>query len=472
MKSYVLVGDCGGTNNRMQVYRVPHEELRRMETRGHKAPGELVHSKEFANMDYITQGKGWTDMYGDFMDEVTAKLGVAKVDITTCCLAVAGAVMNNSVTFTNIKPSWTLDGEVLQQELGIDKVQLVNDFVANGYGILTLDESQECHIIQHAPKIPGAPIACIGPGTGLGECFLTAGSFNSSDEPEYVAFPSEGGHAEFAPRNDLEFEMLNYLKDKFKQKNRVSVERVISGRGLANIYEFLCQHPTWGQKGEKNVKAEFLKAGDLQGKVVAVNVDRCELCEKAMHIFVEAFGSEAGVCALKWLPYGGLYLAGGLTPKNIHHIDYVHVDEVSQRVSIRDAVTRSLKVKEAGTFMKAFRDKGRLSPILEHIPIYAVMDQSLGQRGAHYVAAKLLRKVLRDGRASEDAGGAGAPLKRTGSMMGAPRPDMHSSPSDSPSRGVDFRGDFKNGAVLGIVCTGLGVLISLGVTMLARRSRL
>ena len=113
-------------------------------------------------------------------------------------------------------------------------MRLINDFVANGYGLLTLDESKECVTLQAAPKIAGAPIACVGAGTGLGECFSTA---VESGAP-YESYPSEGGHAEWAPRSALEVELLEFMKSKFEQKHRVSVERVISGPGLATMYEF------------------------------------------------------------------------------------------------------------------------------------------------------------------------------------------------------------------------------------------
>ena len=115
----------------------------------------------------------------------------------TACLAVAGPVKNNVVVFTN-RDSWSIDGDMIGKQLGIKRVRLVNDFLAAGYGLLTLNESTECIVLQKAKKNPLAPIACIGAGTGLGECFLTPDSDGS-----YRCFPSEGGHAEFAPRNDV-----------------------------------------------------------------------------------------------------------------------------------------------------------------------------------------------------------------------------------------------------------------------------
>lgn len=238
------------------------------------------------------------------------------------------------------------------------KVRLVNDFVANGYGLLTLDHAKECICLQKGEYMEGAPKACVGAGTGLGECFSTA-----APEPgaSYETFPSEGGHAEFAPRNDLEMELLNFLKKKFEQKHRVSVERVVSGPGLANIYEFLSSK--FPRKVTKQVQQEFDAATDLKGKVVAMHSQKdgqppyCELCDQAMDIFLAAYGSECGVACLKWIPFGGMYVAGGLTPKNIH------------------------RLTEANSpFMGAFYDKGRLTPLLRRVPLYAVMVEDIGVR--------------------------------------------------------------------------------------------
>lgn len=145
------------------------------------------------------------------------------------CFAVAGPVSNNCVRFTNLE-SWSIDGDELQASLGIKRVRLVNDFLAVGYGLLTLDEAKECYVLQHAQKQVNAPIACIGAGTGLGECFLTP-----DIDGTYTCFPSEGGHAEFAPKDEIEMELLHHLKERFIQRHRISVERVVSGSGLANV---------------------------------------------------------------------------------------------------------------------------------------------------------------------------------------------------------------------------------------------
>lgn len=146
----------------------------------------------------------------------------------SACLAFAGPVKDNKAELTNRK-GWEIVGSELQSEFGIKAVKIANDFLAVGYGLLTLDEETECIALQRAPKQTNAPIACIGAGTGLGECFLCPA--NGS----YECFPSEGGHAEFAPRNDEEIGLLKYLSKKFAQHHRISIERVVSGPGLANV---------------------------------------------------------------------------------------------------------------------------------------------------------------------------------------------------------------------------------------------
>jgi len=296
----------------------------------------------------------------------------------------------------------------------LSRVLIANDFVALGYGLLTVDDATECICLQDAPKLLNAPIACIGAGTGLGQCFLTPATnergmaeedLDGEDVPAlvYNCFPSEGenntsfpslplipshndchtltdiliiikstsmkgGHAEFAPRSELEFELLTYLKQKFDQKHRVSVERVVSGIGLANVFEFFCA--TMPDKVNPEVKKAVDTAGDMKGAIIAQHKED-ELCVKTMEVFMSSYGSETGVVALKWLPYGGLYLTGGMTPKNID--------------LIKDP---------DGPFMTALFDKGRVKSMLYTVPIFAVIAEDLGERGAHFAGTRQKSSLL------------------------------------------------------------------------------
>jgi glucokinase len=356
----VLVGDIGGTNSRLQLYSVAAGAALMS---GERAPGEVVFEKQYLNGDFDS----FDSVLDRFLDEAKA-CTPSFAPPSTACFAVAGPVENNAVNFTN--RNWVISGATLEATLGISKVRLVNDFVANGYGLLTLDESTECVTLQSAPKVSGAPMACVGAGTGLGECFSTAAEVGSA----YETFASEGGHAEWTPRNALEIELLDFMKAKFNEKNRVSVERVISGPGLATVYEFYSGR--FPSKVIPSVHSEIAAAGEMKGKVIATHAQAgaafapfCELCKMTMQTFAGAYGAEAGVAALKWIPLGGLYIAGGLTPKNLP--------------LLRGADS---------PFMQAFHDKGRLSPLLKRVPLYAVLAEDIGQRGAHLVAFRLLIK--------------------------------------------------------------------------------
>jgi glucokinase len=240
----IVSADIGGTNSRLELHEVNRTVVeatagtsKKGWIKGTRAPGTLVLKKTYQNHEF----KSFEAVLHAFLREANAKAPV------TACFAVAGPVRNNAAQLTN--RNWNINGDSIAQEFSIRRVLLVNDFVALGYGLLTLDEAKECVCLQDAPKQPDAPIACIGAGTGLGQCFLTpvpgeddlfadaAQGGEGGATVGYTCFPSEGGHAEFAPRNDLEFDLLNFLMRKFEQKHRVSVERVVSGTGLVNVYE-------------------------------------------------------------------------------------------------------------------------------------------------------------------------------------------------------------------------------------------
>lgn len=163
-----------------------------------RAPGLLLLKKSYQNQDFAS--------FGEVVRAFLKEAAVSKPPVTAC-LAVAGPVKNNIVRFTN-RDSWEIDGDLIGEELGIKKVFLINDFVAAGYGVLTLNTDQECITLQKAVMQGNAPIACIGAGTGLGQCFLTP-SGGVDDSGDYRCFPSEGGHAEFAPRNEVNFFFLS-----------------------------------------------------------------------------------------------------------------------------------------------------------------------------------------------------------------------------------------------------------------------
>lgn len=388
--SLCLVGDIGGTNTRLLLLRVPAEALASDLAMGQKPPGELVHKARFANENYAT----FVSVVQEFVRDARAQVpAYARTPIQSACFAVAGPVQDGEAVLSNRK-SWVFVESALQAELGISSVRLVNDFAAVGYGLLTL-EPAELVTLQDAPVRANAPIACIGAGTGLGECFMVR-----MPGTDYEVFPSEGGHAEFAPRSELEIELLSFLRTKYREPHRVSVERVVSGMGLANLYEFL--RTKFPERVNADVDAAFLAAEDQRGGVVAQAANAGDsLCSQAMDIMLGAYGAEAGVAALKFLPFGGLYIAGGIAPKNRERI-----------VSGQE-------------FMAAFHDKGRLSPLLRRIPLHIVLNEDVGQRGAYLVAVRALKA------ARSHAGASAMPAVSSGASSGA-------APSSGAQRSADW----------------------------------
>lgn len=279
------------------------------------------------------------------------------------CFAIAGPVVNNTAKLTNL--AWFLDTERLSQQLNIPAVSLINDFAAVGYGIFGLT-TQDLITLQVGKYQPDAPMAVIGAGTGLGQGFLI------KQGHQYQVFPSEGGHADFAPRNELEFQLLKYLLNKHDIQ-RVSVERVVSGLGITSIYQFLrdrhidTENPeiaqivkTWEQEAGKAEKT--VDPGAAIGSAALTQGDR--LSEQTIKLFVEIYGAEAGNLALKLLPYGGLYIAGGIAPK-------------------------ILPLMQDGSFMLNFTQKGRMRSLLEEIPVHIILNQQVGLIGAALFASRL-----------------------------------------------------------------------------------
>jgi len=269
--SYLLTGDIGGTNSRMGLYLV-----------GNNTP--LV-VKTYRNLECLTKkedGIFERNIIAPFLKhcwETVPNMPPIELSEIISSLAIAGPVKNNKVTMSNLHGIEICGDTIVKHDYqdGIEYMQaikvckIINDFVAQGYGCLTLSENEVLELTPGALSMldPTGPKACVGAGTGLGECFLTPDEYG-----RYSCFPSEGGHVEWAPRSDLEVKMWKFFKNKFCHKHRVSVERVVSGTGLANCYEFLAHE--FPKKVEKKVHKEFLEAGDLRGKVVAINAKTCE----------------------------------------------------------------------------------------------------------------------------------------------------------------------------------------------------
>ncbi|NET53543.1 MAG: glucokinase [Merismopedia sp. SIO2A8] len=356
----LLAGDIGGTKT---ILRLVEEEGG--DRSGAHNPLRILHEQQYPSTNY----PDLVPMVRDFFYESG---GVIHREVVPekACFAIAGPVVNNQSSLTNL--SWLLEGDRLQRELNIAQVKLINDFVAIGYGVLGVAET-DIHPLQVAPPQPNTPIAVIGAGTGLGQCFLIPQS--SPDAPGEVrhhVYASEGGHVDFAPRSELEFQLLKYLLDKYNV-TRLSVERVVSGQGIVAIYQFLrdrhiaTESPHVGDA----IREWEQQAGWAQKTVdpaatiaIAANDKSDYLAERTMQMFVDAYGAEAGNLALKLLPYGGLYIAGGIAAKN-------------------------LELLKSGSFLQAFAHKGRISDLLKKIPVYVVLNPKVGLVGAAVHAAQL-----------------------------------------------------------------------------------
>ena len=385
--TYLLAGDIGGTSSRLSLY-----DPRHCAPSGSADPPAPFHTKTFRNSEALQHGDGdltfALDVILPFLTECFEQesRGISERPNIVACFAVAGPVHRNRAQMTNIggdhapdvgapKHILVIDGSVIESatQSHLTKVvrcRIENDFVGQGYGALDLNLDTECRELVAGSKAkidPLGPKVCVGAGTGLGECYLTVSSLNP--EAGYECYPSEGGHVEFSPRSELEVELLQYLMKKFQQNHRVSVERVVSGKGLANVYEFLAQK--FPHRVDKAIHAEFLEASDMQGAVVGKNAGiQGSLMEQAMTIMVGSYGSEAGSAALKFIPTGGIWITGGLTPKNIRYIE-----------------------GKDSPFLKAFFDKGRVSPLLDSIPVFAVMNEDIGLRGARVCAMREFKSL-------------------------------------------------------------------------------
>lgn len=260
------------------------------------------------------------------------------------CFGIAGPIQNQRVVATNLP--WVIDGPSLAQAIGARSAVLINDLEANAYGIDSLAEGDLATLNPGAPGAAGTQ-AVISAGTGLGEAGLLW------DGVRHQPFPSEGGHADFAPRNELEDELLLWLRRELG--DRVSWERILSGPGLYNVYRFLRDTGRWE---EPLWLREELRAGDFAAVISRAGLEgRSALCTHALDLFVSIYGAEAGNLALKLLATGGVFVGGGIAPKNL------------------------AKLRE-GSFIAAFLDKGRLRPLLEAIPVKVILNPDTALLGA------------------------------------------------------------------------------------------
>jgi glucokinase len=324
----ILAGDVGGTNTRLGLFEV-------IRGRPHLLSEKNYLSKKF---------KGLESIVGDFLKR---RRGIA-----SACFGVAGPVTEKVIIVTNLP--WWIDIQSLQKVLSLKNVEVINDLVANAYGISVLKKGD--FEILNEGKTKRGNQALISAGTGLGEAILFW------DGRQLVPSPSEGGHAEFGPRSHLELELFHYLSGSF---DHVSYERILSGEGLFHTYQFLKVSKKFG--GEPPWLFEKMK-GEDPAEVISetARLKKNKLCVMALDLFTSIYGAAAGNLALQVMAVGGIFIGGGIAPKIIW------------------------KLKD-GTFMKAFRDKGRLSRIVSRIPVRVIMNEKTALLGAASRATALLK---------------------------------------------------------------------------------
>lgn len=328
----ILAGDIGGTNARLAIYDVE---------RGKPKPLAL---------EVVP-----TRLYGSFQEVAAGFMERHATPVERACFGVPGPVKDGRADPPNL--AWEFDEERLADELGLEKVHLVNDLVANAYGIAALEE-EDFALLNPGEPLEGGNRALISPGTGLGE----AGLLWIGDH--HRPFPSEGGHTDFAPRDELEIALLQFL---LTHLEHVSYESILSGSGLYRIYQFLRET---GRAEEPAWLADRIQAEDPPAVISTVALEGgSELCVRALDLFVSILGAEAGNLALKVFATGGVFIGGGIAPKILP------------------------KLKEPA-FVKSFTAKGKMKALVRSIPVHAILNDKTALLGAARYAG--LQGVLLD----------------------------------------------------------------------------
>lgn len=323
MMQCYLSGDIGGTKT---LLRVQHGDTVLLQ--------QSYPSSHYAGLDEIL---------AVFLREA----GDPAVD--AACLAIAGPVFGRRVQLTNLP--WVVDADALTERFGFRVLELINDFAAVGHGVTVLSpaDSVTLQVGEHESQ---AVRVVLGAGTGLGVAWM-AWQGNG-----YAVHGSEGGHIDFAPSNDLQYALLDYLQ---QRHGHVSYERIVSGPGIVAVYEFLCDS---GRGLPSDALKEAMAAREGAAAITRFAGQGESVAVQTLELFVEIYGAFAGNLALIALPRGGIYIAGGIAAK------------MPERM-------------QDGRFLRAFRAKGRYEGLMQRIPVYLITNPHIGLLGAAAVAARL-----------------------------------------------------------------------------------
>ncbi|HYM74464.1 MAG TPA: glucokinase [Candidatus Dormibacteraeota bacterium] len=317
----ILAGEIGATRTRLAAF----------ETEGNRL--QCVVEKTYASQDHAS--------LADILPQFTRTEGIP---VHGACFGVAGPVRAERSKISNLP--WTIDAKELAAQLKLNSVGLLNDLQAYAYGIDALDSKDFITISPGSEDAEGNR-AVISAKTGLGMAGLFWDGFR------HHPFACEGGHADFAPRDAIQIELLAYLQ---KEYGRVSCERILSGPGISHIYNFLRD----AKKAEEtaDLRAQLSAAADPSPLISRLALERkSPICEQALSIFVSVFGAEAGNCALRYMTTGGIYIGGVIAAK------------IAPKM-------------QDGTFMQSFLDKGRMESILKDIPVQIIVNDDCGLIGA------------------------------------------------------------------------------------------
>jgi glucokinase len=334
----ILAGDIGGTKTYIGLFTVEADGL------------DEVRSRRVENRSH----DGLEGVISTFLAEGEAER------VAQAVFGIACPVVENRCTLTNL--DWTVDGDEIKKEFGFREFKLINDLVATAWGVDLLG-GDDIHELKGGQERPGNR-ALLAAGTGFGQAHLYL------DGEGHRPSPSEGGHADFAPGNEREVELLGFLSAKF---GHVSYERILSGPGLENVYEFV--RTTSGRPVPERL-AERLSGPDAAGAIATEALEGDDPdCREALDIFVSVYGAEAGNMALRCLATGGVYIGGGIAPK-------------------------ILKALDGGGFVEAFTDKGRFRDFLEDVPVRVIVNERTALVGAAACAADALGVRVRECRAA------------------------------------------------------------------------
>src|SRR5215471_12547188 len=328
----ILAGEIGATRARMAAFQ----------TEGNKL--QCVVQKTYKSQEH----GGLSEIISDFVR-------TEGVPVHSACFGVAGPVRAGRSKISNLE--WTIDSRELATQLKLTSVGLLNDLEGYAYGVDALESKDFVTLSQGAEDAEGNR-AVISARTGLGVAGLFWDGFR------HHPFACEGGHVDFAPKNDLETELAHYLRKKYEH---VSCERILSGPGIKNIYDFLrdskkVDEPAW-------LRQQITAAKDPPALISQLALERkSEICEQALTIFVSVYGSETGNCALNFMASGGVFIGGSIAAKIVP--------------KMQDPV-----------FMKSFLDKGRMRGLLSDMPVKIIVNDDAGLIGA--ARYTLIQKAFR-----------------------------------------------------------------------------